>query len=41
VTLAAALLMALMGTAAELVSPSEWDTVTVPAVMLVCALIIL
>ncbi len=41
VTLAAALLMALMGTAAELVSPSEWDTVTVPAVMLVCVLIIL
>ena len=35
-----ALLMAAAGTFAELISPSEWDTVTVPAVMLSIALII-
>lgn len=36
-----ALLMAAAGTIAELVSPSEWDTVTVPVTMLIIALIIL
>ena len=33
--------MALTGTAAELLSPSEWDTVTVPVTMLAAALILL
>ncbi len=33
--------MALFGTIVELVSPSEWDTVTVPVVMLSAALILL
>ena len=33
--------MALTGTAAELLSPSEWDTVTVPVTMLAVALIML
>ena len=33
--------MALLGTIVELVSPSEWDTVTVPVVMLSAALILL
>jgi dolichol kinase len=36
-----AFLMALTGTIAELFSPSEWDTVTVPVIMLASALIIL
>jgi len=40
-SLICALLMALTGTAAELVSPSEWDTLTVPVIMLASALIIL
>ncbi len=35
------LAMAVTGTAAELVSPSEWDTVTVPVTMLAAALILL
>ena len=35
------LLMAAAGTAAELISPSEWDTVTVPVTMLVLALAVL
>ena len=39
--LLASLVMAAAGTVVELVSPSEWDTVTVPAVMLAFALIIL
>ena len=41
VSLGCALLMAAAGTIAELVSASEWDTVTVPVVMLVIALLIL
>ena len=36
-----ALAMAVLGSIVELVSPSEWDTVTVPAAMLILALIIL
>ncbi len=40
-SLLASLVMAAAGTVVELVSPSEWDTVTVPAVMLAFALIIL
>ena len=36
-----ALPMAVLGTIVELVSPSEWDTVTVPAVMLTISLILL
>ena len=40
VSLGCALLMAAAGTIAELVSASEWDTVTVPVVMLVIALLI-
>ena len=35
------LLMALAGTTAELLSPSEWDTVTVPVTMLAVALVLL
>ena len=41
VSLFCALTMAVTGTIVELFSPSEWDTVTVPAVLLVIALIIL
>ena len=40
-SLICALTMAFTGTVAELFSPSEWDTVTVPAVMLAIALILL
>ncbi len=36
-----ALAMAFAGTIAELISPSEWDTVTVPVTMLTIALLIL
>lgn len=36
-----ALAMALPGTLVELVSPSEWDTVTVPVLMLIVALLLL
>ena len=35
------LLMAAAGTIAELLSPSEWDTVTVPVMMLIIALIVI
>ena len=38
---ACALVMAAAGTFVELISGSEWDTVTVPAVMLVIALVML
>ena len=41
VSLFCALVMAAAGTFAELISPSEWDTVTVPAIMLTAALGIL
>ncbi|MBQ4427921.1 MAG: TSUP family transporter [Oscillospiraceae bacterium] len=40
-SLISALLAALVGTAAELLSPSEWDTVTVPAAILAILLILL
>ena len=40
-SLLCALAMAVTGTLAELLSPSEWDTVTVPVTMLAFALIIL
>ena len=40
-SLICALLMALTGTVTELMSPSEWDTLTVPVIMLASALIIL
>ncbi len=40
-SLLCALAMALTGTAAELFSPGEWDTVTVPVTMLAAALIVL
>ena len=40
VSLRYALVMAAVGTAAELLSPSEWDTVTVPVTMLAAALIL-
>ena len=36
-----ALIMGFFGTVAELCSPSEWDTVTVPVTMLFFALLIL
>ncbi len=39
--LTASSVMALAGTAAELLSPSEWDTLTVPVVELIIALILL
>ena len=35
------MMMAAAGTAAELFSPSEWDTVTVPVIMLIIALMML
>ena len=41
ISLLAALTMGFFGTVAELCSPSEWDTVTVPVTMLVFALLIL
>ena len=41
VSVSCALTMAAAGTIVELFSPSEWDTVTVPVVMLAIALIIL
>ena len=41
ITILRVLLMALAGTAAELLSPSEWDTVTVPVTMLAVALVLL
>jgi hypothetical protein len=34
------LTMAAAGTVTEMISPSEWDTVTVPVTMLITALII-
>ena len=40
-SLICALSMAVCGTLAELLSPSEWDTVTVPVTMLIFALLIL
>lgn len=36
-----ALVMGAAGTFAELISPSEWDTVTVPVIMLAVALVLL
>ena len=41
ITILRVLLMALAGMAAELLSPSEWDTVTVPVTMLSVALVLL
>ena len=41
ITILRVLLMALAGMAAELLSPSEWDTVTVPVTMLAVALVLL
>ena len=39
--LAGALMMAFVGTATELFSPSEWDTVTVPVAMMATALVVI
>ena len=39
-SLLCALTMAAAGTVTEMISPSEWDTVTVPVTMLIIALII-
>ena len=41
ISIICALSMAVSGTLAELLSPSEWDTVTVPVTMLIFALLIL